>query len=321
MTSADRVRWGILGTARINDAIIEGARLSSRATIVAVASRDPDRAAAYAAEHAIPVAHGSYEALLADPDVEAVYVSLPNALHHAWSMRALAAGRHVLCEKPYSRRPEEVAEAWALAAARGLVLAEAFMWRQTPLVARLLAELPTIGTLQLVRASFSFRLRDEGDIRVDAGLDGGSLMDVGCYCVSAARLLAGEEPEAVLATADLDASGVDRRLVGLLRFPGGVLAQVACGFTTDHRGLEAVGTEGSLRLPDPWHGRPSAIVRDDGSTIELARSDPYALELDDVSGAIRDGRPPLLGGADAQGQARTIAALYAAAASGRAERP
>ena len=146
-------------------------------------------------------------------------------------------------------------------------------------------------------------------------------MDVGCYCVSAVRLLAGEEPDLVLATADLDAGGVDRRLVGLLRFPGGALGQVASGFTTDHRGLEAVGTEDSLRVVDPWHGRPSVIVRGDGETIELERSDPYALELDDLSAAIRDGRPPLLARADALGQARTIAALYASVASGRAERP
>ena len=321
MSTADRVRWGILGTARINDSILEGARLSSRAEVAAVGSRNADRASAYAAEHAIPVAHGSYEALLADPDVEAVYVSLPNSLHHRWTIAALEAGKHVLCEKPYSRRPAEVDAAWGLAAARGLVLAEAFMWRQTPMVARLLAELPSIGTLQLIRASFSFRLTDETDIRVRADLDGGSLMDVGCYCVSAVRLLAGEEPELVVATADLDANGVDRRFVGLLRFPSGALAQVASGLTTDHRGLEAVGTEGSLRVVDPWHGRPSVIVRGDDETIELERSDPYALELDDLSGAIRDGRPPLLGRDDALGQARTIAALYASAASGRAERP
>jgi predicted dehydrogenase len=321
MSTADRVRWGILGTARINDSILEGARLSSRAEVAAVGSRNADRASAYAAEHAIPVAHGSYEALLADPDVEAVYVSLPNSLHHRWTIAALEAGKHVLCEKPYSRRPAEVDAAWGLAAARGLVLAEAFMWRQTPMVARLLAELPSIGTLQLIRASFSFRLTDETDIRVRADLDGGSLMDVGCYCVSAVRLLAGEEPELVVATADLDANGVDRRFVGLLRFPSGALAQVASGLTTDHRGLEVVGTEGSLRVVDPWHGRPSIIVRGDDETIELERSDPYALELDDLSGAIREGRPPLLGRDDALGQARTIAALYASAASGRAERP
>ena len=316
MTTTDPVRWGLLGTARINDAILEGARQATRAQVVAVGSRDQGRAEAYAAEKGLPIAHGSYQALLADPGVDAVYISLPNALHHPWTMAALRAGKHVLCEKPYSRRPEEVEEAFDLAAERGLVLAEAFMWRQTPMVARFLAELPSIGRLQLVRASFSFVLSDEADIRVDAGLDGGSLMDVGCYTVSAARLIAGAEPEAVEAMADLDATGVERRLVGLLRFPGGVLAQVASGFTTDHRSVEAIGTEGSLRMVDPWHGRPSVILRDDGETIELERSDPYGLELDDLSGAIRDGRPALLGREDALGQARTIAALYAAAASG-----
>ncbi len=316
MTTTDPVRWGLLGTARINDAILEGARHATRAEVVAVGSRDPGRAAAYAAEKGLSVAHGSYEALLADPGIDAVYISLPNALHHPWTLAALRAGKHVLCEKPYSRRPEEVDEAFDLAAAHGLVLAEAFMWRQTPMVARFLAELPSIGRLQLIRASFSFVLSDEADIRVNAGLHGGSLMDVGCYTVSAARLIAGAEPEAVGAMADLDASGVDRRLVGLLRFPDGVLAQVASGFTSDHRSVEAIGTEGSLRMVDPWHGRPSVIVRGDGEAIELERSDPYGLELDDLAGAIRDGRPALLGRDDALGQARTIAALYAAADSG-----
>ena len=316
MTTADRVRWGLLGTARTNDAILEGARHATRAEVVAVGSRDAGRAAAYAAEKGLPVAHGSYEALLADPGVDAVYISLPNALHHAWTLAALRAGKHVLCEKPYSRRPDEVEEAFDLATASGLVLAEAFMWRQTPLVARFTAELPSIGRLQLIRSSFSFALSDETDIRVNAGLDGGSLMDVGCYTVSAARLVAGEEPDAVEAMADLDATGVDRRLVGLLRFPGGALAQIASGFTTDHRSLEAIGTDGSLRMVDPWHGRPSVITRGDGETIELERSDPYGLELDDLAGAILDGRATLLGRDDALGQARTIEALYAAVASG-----
>ncbi len=321
MTTTDRVRWGILGTARINDSILDGARGSARAEIVAVASRDAGHAAAYAAQHGISIAHGSYEALLADPSIEAVYISLPNSLHHPWTMAALRAGKHVLCEKPYSRRPADVEEAFDLAEARGLVLAEAFMWRQTPLVSRLVAELPSVGTLQLVRASFSFHLRDEGDIRVRADLDGGSLMDVGCYTVSAARLLAGEEPAEVLGASEVDAAGVDRRFAGILRFPGGVIAQIASGLTTDHRGIDAIGMEGSFRLPDPWHGRPSAIVRGDGQTVELDRSDPYALEIDDLSGAIRDGRAPLLGRADALGQSRTIAALYEAAATGRAVRP
>ncbi len=316
MTTADRVRWGLLGTARINDAILEGARHATRAEVVAVGSRDGVRAAAYAAEKGLPTAHGSYDALLADPDVDAVYISLPNALHHPWTLAALRAGKHVLCEKPYSRRPGEVEEAFDLAASRGLVLAEAFMWRQTPMVARFIAELPSIGRLQLIRSSFSFALSDEADIRVNAGLDGGSLMDVGCYTVSAVRLVAGEEPEAVEAMADLDAAGVDRRLMGLLRFPSGVLAQIASGFTTDHRSLEAIGTGGSLAMVDPWHGRPSVITCADGETIELERSDPYGLELDDLAGAILDGRPTLLGRADALGQARTIEALYAAVATG-----
>jgi predicted dehydrogenase len=311
----DRIRWGILGTGDINRKVLRGARLSSEVDVVAVASRDAERAATFAAEHGIPHSFGSYEAMLDDPDVDAVYICVPNSLHHPWTMAALAAGKHVLCEKPYTRHPDEVTVAFDAAEGAGLVLMEAFMWRHTPQTRRLLELLPRIGRLQTVRATFSFPLQNPDNIRLRADLDGGSLMDVGCYCVSGARLLAGEEPESVYGTQDVGPSGVDLRFTGVLRFPSGVVAEFTSAFTTDHESLEAIGTEGSIRLPDPWHNVRGAFSFND-EEIRLDPGNPYQLELENVGAAIRGDAAPRLGRADAVGQARAIAALYESAGTG-----
>jgi xylose dehydrogenase (NAD/NADP) len=306
------IRWGILGTGDINRKLLRGARQSTEVEVVAVASRDPDRAAAFAAEHEIPRTFESYEAMLADPGVDAVYICLPNSLHHPLTMTALAAGKHVLCEKPYSRHPEEVTEAFDAADQAGLVLMEAFMWRHTRQTARLLELLPRLGRLQTIRATFSFPLENPANIRLRADLDGGSLMDVGCYCVSGARLLAGEEPVSVYGTQEVGPSGVDLRFTGVLQFPGGAIAEFTSGFTTDHEGLEAIGTTGSLRLPDPWHNVQGRFVLND-EEIRLDPGNPYQLELENMGAAIRGEEPARLGREDALGQARTIAALYESA--------
>ena len=320
MASPRPIRWGIIGTGDINKKLLRGARLSAEVDVVAVASRDPERAAAFAREHEIPRSFGTYEAMLGDPDVDAVYISLPNALHHPWTMTALAAGKHVLCEKPYTRRPDEVGEAFDAAERAGLVLSEAFMWRHTGQTRRLVDLLAGIGRLQTVRATFSFAfepaaLEAADNIRLRSGLDGGSLMDVGCYCVSGARLLAGEEPVVAFGTQDVGPSGVDIRFNGILRFPSGVVAEFSAGFTTFHESLEAIGTTGSLRLPDPWHNRTGLIYRDD-EPIQVEPMNPYPLELENVGAAIRGEAEPLLGRDDALGQARAIAALYESAALG-----
>src|SRR5215213_3668846 len=204
------IRWGFLSTAKINRFVLEGAHLANAVDVVAVASRDRARADAYAREKSIPRSHGSYDALLADDGVDAVYISLPNSLHHEWTLRALAAGKHVLCEKPYTRHAAEVEEAFDLAERNGVVLSEAFMWRHNPQTARFLALLPEIGELQTIRATFGFVLNRTEDVRLRADLDGGALMDVGCYCVSGARLLAGE-PVRVHGEQVLGPSGVDLR--------------------------------------------------------------------------------------------------------------
>jgi predicted dehydrogenase len=312
---AKRVRWGILGTGDINRKLLRGARLSDALEVVAVASRDPQRAAAFAQDHEIPRSFGTYEAMLADPDVDAVYISVPNALHHPWTMSALAAGKHVLCEKPYTRRPDEVTEAFDAADRAGLVLSEAFMWRHTRQTQRLLELLPRIGQLQTIRATFSFVLENPANIRLRSDLDGGSLMDVGCYCVSGARLVAGEEPTAVFGIQDVGPSGVDIRFSGLLRFPGGVVAEFTSAFTTDHESLEAIGTTGSIRLPDPWHNVIGQFYLND-EEIRLDPGNPYQDELENVSAAIRGEADPRLGREDALGQARAIAALYESAETG-----
>ena len=317
------VRWGLLSTARINGALIAAARGTGAAAIVAVASRSDEAARAYAELHGIPRAHGSYEALLADPEVQAVYVPLPNGLHVDWTVRALEAGKHVLCEKPLDRRPEAVERAFDVAQEAGLVLSEAFMWRHNPQTARLreLLHRGAIGDVRLVRASFSFPLAGDTDVRLDPALDGGALMDVGCYCVSGARLICGE-PVSVSAEAVTGPTGVDLRLTGLLRFAGDVLATIDCGFDVASRGeLEVVGSEGRIVLADPWHCRAPAIVVERGGgqeVVEVRAADSYLLELEDMAAAIGGERAPLLGRADALGQARAIDGLYRAAAEGRA---
>ena len=313
----DPVRWGILGTGGITRALLRGAHRTAAVEVVAVGSRTADRAEAYAKEHRIGRAHPSYEALLADPDVEAVYISLPNSLHHPWTMRALQAGKHVLCEKPYTRRHAEVALAFDTAARAGLVLSEAFMWRHHPQALAIVELLPEIGELQTIRTTFSFVLDRPDDIRLRADLDGGSLMDVGTYCVSGARLLTGEEPDLAFGTQVVGPSGVDVRFNGLLRFPGGAVAEFMSSFETDHRGLEAIGSEGSVRLTNPWlPDDPDPILVRDGDQTPIAFADPYQLELEDVSAAIRQHRPPMLGRADALVQARALEALYQSAETG-----
>jgi D-xylose 1-dehydrogenase (NADP+, D-xylono-1,5-lactone-forming) len=317
------VRWGILSTARIAQRTVEAARAVESAEIVAVASRDGARAEAYAAAHGIPVAHASYEALLADAEVEAIYNPLPNAGHVAWTVRALEAGKHVLCEKPMARRPAEVQAAFDAAERAGRVLVEAFMWRhhaQTERLVELVRE-GAVGELRIVRGAFGHFAVDPADVRLSRELGGGALMDVGCYGVSALRLLCGE-PQQVSAQAVSGGDGVDVRLTGLLQFPGDVLGVIDCGLDVAGRSaLEVVGTRGVLRTDDPFHGwSPGFVLVRDGAEERIAveATDPYARQLADVSAAIRSGAPARLGRDDALGQARAIDALYRSAEEGRA---
>ena len=316
------VRWGILSTAHINRKLLAGAARSSEVEVVAVGSRDLARARAFADEHGIPAAYGSYEELLADPAVEAIYNPLPNTLHCEWSIRALEAGKHVLCEKPMSSSIAEVEQAFAVAERTGLHLTEAFMYRHHPQAKRLAALVAegAIGALRVIRSTFSYGLFDESNIRLRTDVDGGSLMDVGCYCVSGSRLLAGE-PEAVFGRAFIGPTGTDWAFTGSLRFRGDVFALFDCATCLPNRDeLEVIGSDGSLFLDDPWHCLDPVIElrRDDGTErIEMEAANPYQLELEDLGRAIRTGSAPLLGRDDAVAQARAISALRRSAADGR----
>jgi xylose dehydrogenase (NAD/NADP) len=309
------VKWGLLSTADINNKLLAGAAESDDVDVVAVGSRDLGRAQAFADTWGIERAYGTYEELLADPEVEAVYNPLPNTMHAEWSIKAMEAGKHVLCEKPFSRHIADVERSFDVADATGMHLSEAFMYRHHPQTARL-AELVAsgaIGELRVIRTVFSYSLYDTENIRLRTDVDGGSLMDVGCYCISGARLLGGE-PESVMGAAHIGSSGTDWVFTGMMRFPGDVVGLFDCGTSLPNRDeLEAIGTEGSLFLDDPWHcGTPVIELRRNDSVerIEIEAANPYRLELEDLNAAIRGERSPLLGREDALGQVRAIDALF-----------
>jgi predicted dehydrogenase len=314
-------QWGLLSTAHINDKFIEGVAQSRESAVLAVASRDRTRAERYASARGIERAYDSYDAMLADPDIDAVYISLPNSLHLEWTGRALEAGKHVLCEKPLSRREADVRAAFDLAERHDRLLMEAFMWRHHPQTERLveLVRSGAIGRLRVIRAAFSFHFADVADVRLSAELDGGSLMDVGCYCVSAARLLGGE-PELVSGTQVVGGDGVDVTFSGWMRFPEEVIAHFDSGLILDDRfELEVVGEDASLFLADPWHCvNPGIELRRAHRVerIEVPWGNSYGIEADNLAAAIRGEATPLLGRSDAEGQARAIEALYASADSG-----
>jgi D-xylose 1-dehydrogenase (NADP+, D-xylono-1,5-lactone-forming) len=328
---SDPVRWGLLSTAAIGSVVIAANRDSATTRFVAVASRDGVRAQEYAAAHRLPLAFPTYQALLDSPEVDAVYVALPVAMHAEWSAAALRAGKHVLCEKPFSLDPAEVAGAFDATTDRLCV--EGLMWRQHPrtLLARKLLADGAIGTLRLVRAALTVTA-EPGDIRRSAALGGGAIGDLGCYCVSALRLFGGE-PTRLYAEAVPDVAGdvPDLRLAATLRLPGGVLGQLDIGLDQVRRDeLELVGSEGRLVLPDPWicrdgtveltrDGRTERLPADPGGAPGLrhGEGDVYRIEFDAVSTAIRTGTPWPYGKDDAVAQARVLAALHESISSGR----
>jgi D-xylose 1-dehydrogenase (NADP+, D-xylono-1,5-lactone-forming) len=313
------VRWGLLSTARINQAILNGAGPSERTEVVAIASRDQARADDYARAHGLELAYGSYDALLEDGDIDVVYIGLPNSLHVEWSIRALEAGKHVLCEKPLDRRVEAVERAFDTAERAGRLLMEAFMYRhhpQTHKAAELVRD-GAIGELRQLRSLFSFTLADEGDVRFDPELDGGALMDLGCYCISMQRVLAGE-PKLVFGRQRLGGKGVDVGFAAVLEFDGDVLGEFHCGFDLPQRqSLEAVGSDGVLLVRQPV-SCSDPHVEVNGERIDVEDVDRYFMQVENFSAAVRGEAEPLLGRADAVGQVRVIEALYRSAASGAA---
>lgn len=283
MNSSPTIRWGILGCARIvRRGLIPGIRGSRTGSLQALASRDPILARAWGEEFSVRRSYGSYAELLADPDIDAVYIPLPNELHRPWVIAAADAGKHVLCEKPLALDAMEARAMVDHCRSRGVVLMEAFMWRHQPRTIELnrLVQSGLIGALRLIRGSFSFPI-ESGDWRLDPTRGGGALWDVGCYGVSTARYFARSEPEAVKAVAHFGSTGVDMTLVATLRFPCGALGVIDCSFEQPFRCVyELVGTKGVIEVPDaylpPKSSAPLDRVRTTGSDSDASSAaDPF----------------------------------------------
>lgn len=311
---SDRLRFGILGTGNIAGQFARGVAGANRSTVAAVASRTRDKANTFAKDNRIARAHGSYDALLDDDAVDAVYVSVPNSMHGDWTIRALQAGKHVLCEKPIATCAAEAERMFDAAAKADRLLVEAFMYRSHPLTKTVLARVRggDIGAVRLVRTSFCYRTRHiDGNIRFDRALAGGALMDIGCYCIDFARLMVGEEPSAVHAVGHLHDGGVDDLVAATMAFDGGAVASFTCGMRVQADNAAYIcGSEGYIRIPVPW--KPPV----ERAAYSLNRSTPprmdnpkaaspltpatesfhvdadrplYALEADDFAAAVLDG--------------------------------
>ncbi|MBV6522162.1 MAG: Inositol 2-dehydrogenase/D-chiro-inositol 3-dehydrogenase [Gemmatimonadaceae bacterium] len=255
-----QIRWGVLSTANIGRHRVNPAIQSSRnGTLCAVASRDAGRARDFARDMRIPRHYGSYDALLADTDIDAVYIPLPNSMHRDWSRRAAEHGKHVLCEKPLALNAAECREMRVAASSNGTLLMEAFMYRFHPRSERLvhIARSGALGELRAIRSAFTFQLTRPGNIRLVPELGGGALMDVGCYCVNASRTIAGCEPLSVQAVATWGPTGVDMELTGMLVFPGGLVSHFDCSLTGDRREVVEVGVQ--LGVPR-WNRRSSPVT-------------------------------------------------------------
>jgi xylose dehydrogenase (NAD/NADP) len=250
------LRFGILGTGNIANQFAEGLKASGRCTLVAVASRSESSAAAFAQKHGGASIHGGYESLLDDPNVDAIYNSLPNTLHHPWTLRALQAGKHVLCEKPLAVGVAEAEEMHDVADKAGRVLIEGFMYRTHPMMREVVSHVRdgAIGKLKLVRASFCYATKAiDTNIRFDPALCGGSLMDIGCYCVDFGRLLTGDHPSAIEVSAHLHGTGVDDYAAGTLTYPSGAVLSFCCGQTVQMNNTAFIGGDGGyVEVPVPW---------------------------------------------------------------------
>lgn len=324
----ETVRWGILSTANIaRAAVIPAIQAAPHNVVAAVASRDTARAAAFADKLAIPRAYGSYAALLDDPEIDAVYIALPNSLHLEWAVKAAAAGKHILCEKPLALDVAQCQEMAGAATTAGVILMEAFMYRFHPQIAaaRELVSSGAIGKVQHMHAAFTFRVTNPANIRLQADLGGGALMDVGCYCVNALRTFAGCEPVEVQAVAVWHANGVDDRMVGLLRFDDNLTGQFDAALNLARREtFLAAGADGTLELPRAYlPGKGDTIVRvrqGSGEVVEqtIAGADEYQLMVEHFAQCVRSGAPPAYGPDEAARNMNVIEALYRSArADGR----
>jgi xylose dehydrogenase (NAD/NADP) len=320
---------GVLGAANIARKVVIPAILSADGVELSAIGSESGRGAEFVAESGLTnVRACSYEELLADPSVDAVYIPLPNYLHAEWSMRAADAGKHVLCEKPAARTAAEAAQLIDHCVACGVVWMEAFMYRfhpQWPLVFERLRN-GAVGELRAVRSLFTFTVRDPQNIRRSLEAGGGSLYDVGYYCVNAARWLVGREPVAVTARMHLSPEGVDEEFQGILDFGSAQSAQITSSFCQPYRHeVELLGSEGRILVPTAFVNRDDPLwfeVEDaEGSRerVDTPGGDEYRLEVEYFAACVREGRQPeAVSHADTLGNMKTIDALYEAARSGRA---
>lgn len=320
---AKPLRWGILGTGKIAGKFAAEFPQNPRGELAAVGSRKADSAARFAADYQVPQA-GAYQDVLDSDDVDAVYLSFPNALHREWTLSALAAGKHVLCEKPIAATAGEAEAMFDAAEKHGRVLIEAFMYRCHPAIQKCieLVHAGALGNLKLIRTHFTFnRPPDPQDVRYRKDLAGGSLMDVGCYCINFARALAGGEPTQSHAVAHIHSTGVDDYAAGTLEFEGRILATFSCGMTvTADRTTYVAGDEGYLTIPFPWFSDGSfELVKAPPSTsppqpeVERFQIDApmpsYALEAHAFAEVVQDGKPAWIARSDSLGNMRVLDAL------------
>jgi predicted dehydrogenase len=315
--------WGILPTAHIAGEVIPGLQRSQVNTVTAVASRQADRAERFAKQHQLPVAYGSYEDLLADPEIDCVYICLPNGLHAQWVTAALEAGKHVLCEKPLTPAEQEASGLFELAARRGLVLAEAFMYRHHPKARKLrdLVASGALGEVRTIRSSFNFTVKDPAsDIRYDSGLAGGSLLDVGSYCVSLASYLMDDQPAEVSGTASYAASGVDEQFYGTMIFPQGAVSIFDCAMNAPlSTGASVLGSEAEAVLTVPWYAHRPPLTIDvsyaDGrrEQVDASGDNAYFLETEDFAAVVRGEKSPEVRPAETLRNLRTLERLRASA--------
>jgi predicted dehydrogenase len=318
------LRWGLLSTARINKALIPPLRLSKRNTLQAVASRSQEKADAYAREQKIQRAYGSYEALLADPEIDVIYNPLPNHLHTEWSIKAVEAGKHVLCEKPLALSLADVDAMAAAVGKTGRIIAEAFAYRAHPHMQKVkeIVNSGKLGKIKMVHGSFTFVMPNQNDIRWDPQMGGGGLWDIGCYPLSFTRTVLGTEPLEVFGWQVTSPSGVDEVFAGQLRFPGDIYFQLDCSFKIpSHVFMEIVGDEGTLNIPEPFNtgARKNLYLTRGGktSTIVVKGPDPYLAEVENFADAILLGKPPATTLADSRLNTATILALLESARTGK----
>jgi xylose dehydrogenase (NAD/NADP) len=321
-----KIRWGILSTANIGRvAVIPAIQASHNSEVVAVASRDLEKAKEFASRLGIPRAYGNYTALLEAGDIDAVYIPLPNSLHREWTIRAAQAGKHILCEKPLGLNADECLEMDAAARQHSVSLMEAFMYRFHPRTQKALelVRAGAIGELRMIHSAFTFRLTRPENIRWSAELGGGSLMDVGCYCVNLSRTAAGREPEVVQAVARWSASGVDEQMAGILQFAGGLLAQFDSALTMERReAYELAGTDGFLAVESAFlPGEDPVAIEEIHGRSQRRRhivdgANEYQLMVEHFADCILHSQAPRYSAAEAAANMRVIRALYRSAKNG-----